>query len=63
MRRPAGPPPAGEDADRVVEPHDQTDLDLGATGVLDVERQQDEAVQAEEEKEVGDRRPNKSLVG
>jgi len=36
-------PTAFEDA------HDEADLDLGAAGVLDVERQEDEAVQAQEE--------------
>jgi len=32
-------------------------------GALDIERQEDEAIQAEEEKEVGDRRPYECLVG
>jgi len=52
-----------QDADRVVETHHEADLDLRPSDAFDVERQENEAVQAEEEKEVRDRRPNESLVG
>ena len=52
-----------QDAHRVENPHDEADLDLGTAGVLDVERQEDEAVQAQEKKEVGDGRLHESLVG
>ena len=46
-----------DDTDRVVEAHDDADLDLRPAESRDVERQEDEAVHAEEEEEVRDRRP------
>ena len=52
-----------ENAHRVVEAHHDADLDFGPAGALYVERQEDEAVEAEEEEEVGDRRPDERLVG
>jgi len=48
---------------RVVQTHDDADLDFRPAGALDVDRQEDESIQAEEEKEVGDRRPYECLVG
>ena len=51
-----------DDADRVVEAHDEPDLDLRPAERRDVERQQDEAVHAQEEEEVGDRRPEERIV-
>ena len=52
-----------ENAHRVVEAHHEADLDLAPAGALDVERQENEAVETEEEEKVGDRRPDESLVG
>ena len=42
-----------DDADPAVEAHDEPDLDLRAAELMDVERQQDERVQAREEEEAG----------
>jgi len=52
-----------DDADRVVEAHDDADLDFRPAEARDVERQEDEAVHAEEEEEVGDRHPKERVVG
>ena len=46
-----------DDAHRTVDPHHEADLDLVAAELLDVERQEDEAVLTREEKEAGEHRP------
>lgn len=52
-----------QDADRVEEAHHDADVHRRAAEGVDVEGEQDEAVHAEEEKEVRDRRPEEGVVG
>ena len=61
--RPRADQRLADDADRVVETHDGADLDLRPAEGRDIQWQQDEAVQAQEEEEVADRRPKEGIVG